>query len=155
MIFYHISVISSECSICSMLFSYSLCTVVTIYRSTLFDRVWWHSVMLNANSKVAWSWGSTCGALLCAVVHGNSENFIYIWRQLLLVWRMSARRGGNLGQLHPPWNLKMMTSYAVAVQNIPKFSLAPSALESNTLKFSLKRRRNRENFRSRLQRVEK
>ena len=28
----------------------------------------------------------------------------------------------------PPWNLKMMTSYAVFVQNALKFSLAPFAL---------------------------
>ena len=30
--------------------------------------------------------------------------------------------GGNLGQLPPPWNLKMMTSYALSVQNTLKFS---------------------------------
>ena len=34
----------------------------------------------------------------------------------------------------PLWNLKMMTSYAVPVENTLKFSLAPSAITSNTLK---------------------
>ena len=43
------------------------------------------------------------------------------------------------GSSPSPWNLKMMTSYAVSVQNTLKFSLAPSALASNTLKLSLKR----------------
>ena len=85
---------------------------------------------------------------------------------------IGARRGANLGQLPPPWNLKMMTSYAVPVENTLKFSLAPSALKSNivssrgfaplwknscgrpchrpsalasnTLKSSLERRKNRE-----------
>ena len=66
----------------------------------------------------------------------------------------ARRRGGNLGQLPPPWNLKMITSYDVPVENTLRFSLAPSALPSNTLKFSLKRR-NRENFSSRLRRAKK
>ena len=30
--------------------------------------------------------------------------------------------GGNLGKLPPPWNLKMMTSYALSVQNTLTFS---------------------------------
>ena len=63
--------------------------------------------------------------------------------------------GGQPGAVASPWNLKMMTSYAVFVQNTLKFSLAPSALASNTLKLSLKRRKNREKFRLRLRRAEK
>ena len=47
-----------------------------------------------------------------------------------------------------PRNLKMMTSHAVPVKNIRNFSLAPSALASNTLKF------NRKNFRLRLRLAE-
>ena len=39
---------------------------------------------------------------------------------------IGARRGGSLGQLHPPpWNLKMMTSYAVSVEDTLKFTLVP------------------------------
>ena len=49
--------------------------------------------------------------------------------------------GGNLAQLPPPWNLKMMMSYAASVQNNLKFLLAPLALASNTLKLSLRRRK--------------
>ena len=41
----------------------------------------------------------------------------------------------------PSWNLKLMTSYAVPVENTLKYSLAPSALASNTLKLSLERRK--------------
>ena len=48
-----------------------------------------------------------------------------------------------------------MMSYAVPVEDTGKFSLAPSALASNALKFSLQRRKNRENFRSRLRRAKK
>ena len=56
----------------------------------------------------------------------------------------------------PSWNLKLMTSYAVPVENTLKYSLAPSALASNTLKLSLERRKkNRKNFRLRLRRAEK
>ena len=51
----------------------------------------------------------------------------------------------NLGQ--SPWNLKMMTSYAVSVQNTQQFSLALSTLVSNTFKLSLQRRKSL-NFRS-------
>ena len=60
---------------------------------------------------------------------------------------IGARRGGNLGQLPPTPNLKMMTSYAVSVQNTIKFSLAPPALASNNSKLNLKRRKIRKNFR--------
>ena len=49
----------------------------------------------------------------------------------------------------------MMTSYAVPVEITLKFSLVPSALASHILKLSLKRRKTRENFRSRLRRAEK
>ena len=62
--------------------------------------------------------------------------------------------GGQPGAVAPhPWNLKIMASYAVSVQNTLKFLLASSALASITLKVSLKRRKNRENFRSRLRRA--
>ena len=49
--------------------------------------------------------------------------------------------GGQSGAVAPPWNLKMLVSYAASVQNILKFLLAPSALASNTLKLSLRRRK--------------
>ena len=52
---------------------------------------------------------------------------------------------GNLGQL-PPWNLKMTTSNTVSVQNTRNLSLAPSALPSTTLPFSLKRRKMLDQF---------
>ena len=69
---------------------------------------------------------------------------------------IGARRGGQPGAVAPhPWNLKIMASYAVSVQNTLKFLLASSALASITLKVSLKRRKNRENFRLRLRRTEK
>ena len=55
--------------------------------------------------------------------------------------------GATWGSCPPPWNLKMMTSYAVAVENTLKFSLAQSALASTTLKLSLQRQKNRANFR--------
>ena len=61
-------------------------------------------------------------------------------------------KGGQPGAV-ALWNLKMMTSYAVFVQNTLKLSLALWALASNTLTFSLKRRKNRENFRSRRRRA--
>ena len=48
-----------------------------------------------------------------------------------------------------------MTSYSVSVQNTLNCSLTPWALAPNTLKLSLKRRKRRENFRSRLRRAEK
>ena len=54
---------------------------------------------------------------------------------------IGARRGGQPGAVAPPWNLKMMTSYAVPVENTLEFVLAPSALASNTFKLSLKRRK--------------
>ena len=55
----------------------------------------------------------------------------------------------------PPWNLKKMTSYAAVLQHTLKFSLAPSALATDTLYFSLKRAKKRENFRLRLRLAEK
>ena len=49
--------------------------------------------------------------------------------------------GGATWGSCPPWNLKIMTSYAVPVENTLKFSLAPSALALFTLKLRLKRRK--------------
>ena len=49
--------------------------------------------------------------------------------------------GGNLAQLPPTWNLKMMMSYAPFMHNIVKLFLAPWALASNTLKLSLRCRK--------------
>ena len=53
------------------------------------------------------------------------------------------------------WNLKMMTSYALPVENTLKFSVAPSAPAWHALKLSLKRRKYLEKFRSRLRRAVK
>ena len=47
--------------------------------------------------------------------------------------------GGNLGQLPTLLELKMMTSYAVPVENTLHVLLTSSAFASNTLKLSLKR----------------
>ena len=55
----------------------------------------------------------------------------------------------------PPWNLKMMTSYAVPVEDTLKNALAPPALASNTVTMSVKRRKNHENLRLRRRRAEK
>ena len=61
--------------------------------------------------------------------------------------RISHRRGGaTYRAVAPYWNLKMMTSYAVSVQNTLKILFAPSALATTILECSL----NRQNFRSRL-----
>ena len=57
------------------------------------------------------------------------------------VTHIGDRRGATWGSCPPPWNLKMMTSYAVLVENTLKFLLAPSACASNSLKFSLHRRK--------------
>ena len=68
---------------------------------------------------------------------------------------MSARRGGKGGTCPPPLEFEKMTSYAAALQNTLKFSLAPSALALDTLYFSLKRREERNHFRLRLRRTAK
>ena len=52
---------------------------------------------------------------------------------------MGVSRGVQGGANAPPWNLKMMPSYVVPLQNTLNFSLAPSALGTIPLKFSLKR----------------
>ena len=62
---------------------------------------------------------------------------------------MGARR---VGKGHSSWNLKKMTSYAALLRNTVKTSIEPTAPE---IKLGLKRREKRENFRLRLQRVEK
>ena len=67
---------------------------------------------------------------------------------------MGARRGGR-GALAPPLEFEKMTSYAAVLQNTLNFSLAPSALATDTLYFSLKRRKKRNNFRLRLRRAQK
>ena len=55
----------------------------------------------------------------------------------------------------PPLEFEKVTTYAAVLQNTLKFSLAPSALELDTLYFSLKRREKRKNFRLRLRRAVK
>ena len=67
---------------------------------------------------------------------------------------MGARRGGQGGTC-PPLEFEKVTSYAAALQNTLKFSLAPSALAPDTLYFSLKRREERNHFRLRLRRTAK
>ena len=63
---------------------------------------------------------------------------------------MGARKGVYLGQLPPlpppHRNLKTMTSHAVSWQNTLIFLLEPSALASNTFKFSLKRQQKSRKF---------
>ena len=54
--------------------------------------------------------------------------------------------GGQPGAVGPLWDLKIMTSYAVSVQNTLNVSLATSALASDNPKFSLNRQKNRENI---------
>ena len=63
--------------------------------------------------------------------------------QVFSRWGRHRRpEGGQPGAVAPPpWNLKMMTSYAVPMENTLKFSVAPSVLASITLKLSLKRRK--------------
>ena len=68
---------------------------------------------------------------------------------------MGARRGGARGGTCPPLEFEKMTSYAAVLQHTLKFSLAPSALATDTLYFSVKRAKKRENFRLRLRRAEK
>ena len=51
---------------------------------------------------------------------------------------MGAGRGVQGGALAPPWNLKVMTSYAVCKQNAMKILLAPSALAWFRLKLGIK-----------------
>ena len=51
-------------------------------------------------------------------------------------WTSAGKRAGAEYWYLLPWNLKLMTSYTVPLQNL-NFSLAPSALALNTLKFSL------------------
>ena len=57
----------------------------------------------------------------------------------------------NMGDLRGggtcPLEFGNMTSYAAVLQNTIKFSLTPSALAIRTLHFSLKRCKNRKNFR--------
>ena len=69
-----------------------------------------------------------------------------------VAWLNSGTRTNNHrgepGTVAPLWNLEMMTSYAVSVQNNLRFSFAPSALASNTITSSLKRRKSCDNFRS-------
>ena len=48
---------------------------------------------------------------------------------------MHRRPKGGLPGAAAPWNLKMVTSYTVPVENTLKCSLAPSALAINTLNF--------------------
>ena len=83
--------------------------------------------------------------ILVTLIH--NEPFLPFVATLVI----DARRG-QPGAVAPPppltWNLKMLMSYAVPMENTLKFSLAPLALASNTLKLSLKRRNNRENFRA-------
>ena len=67
---------------------------------------------------------------------------------------MGARGGGGKGAL-APLELEKMTSYVAVPQNTLKFLLAPSALVTNVLYFSLKRRKKRNYFRLRLRRAEK
>ena len=64
------------------------------------------------------------------------------WLTRTMGVRIGARRGWQPGAAAPPpWNLKVMTSYAVPVEDTLKFSFAPRSLASNTLKLSLKRRK--------------
>ena len=68
-------------------------------------------------------------------------NSITSFVQMSTAWldAMGVSRGANA----PPWNLKMMTSYAVPLLNTLNFSLAPSALVWNTPKFSLNPQKSR------------
>ena len=52
----------------------------------------------------------------------------------MYAWAPAGGQGGHL----PPLEFEKMTSYAAVLQNILKFSLAPSALAIDTLYFSLK-----------------
>ena len=59
---------------------------------------------------------------------------------------MGARRGARGALAPPPLGFEKMTSYAAVLQNILKFSLAPSALALYTLYFSLKCREKTQKF---------
>ena len=54
---------------------------------------------------------------------------------------MGAGRRVQGGALAPPWNLKMVTSYAAFKQIPPKVLLAPLALALTALRYSLKPRK--------------
>ena len=74
----------------------------------------------------------------------TNHHLIHCRIKLVLI---GARRGGQPGTVaSSPWNLKMMTSHAVPVENILKFSLAPSTLASNTVKLSLTRKKKSRRF---------
>ena len=69
----------------------------------------------------------------------TNHHLIHCRIKLVLI---GARRGGQPGTVASfPWNLKMMTSHAVPMENTLKFSLAPSTLASNTVKLSLTRKK--------------
>ena len=58
-----------------------------------------------------------------------------------LIISMGVSRGVQGGANAPPWNLKIMPSNVVPLQNTLNFSLAPSAFGTIALKLSLKRRK--------------
>ena len=60
---------------------------------------------------------------------------------ILFMYMHGHPQGGQRGHLPPPLEFEKMTSYAAVLQNTPKLSLAPPALATNALYFSLKRRK--------------
>ena len=67
-------------------------------------------------------------------IHGAADNGPICLLGATFHLPIGARRGATWGSCPPPpWNLKMMTSYAVPVENTLKIALAPSALPLNTV----------------------